>query len=438
MIRLRLIRPALLLLQLALLPVLSRGQGPVEVIQSAPWAESTVTSGVVLRQHHFASLYGSQQDVFYVEADLDNPALTVRLLTLPSGSRAAPSAFAGATPGAVAVVNGNFFNTTTFVPTQFVKVDGEVFTATNNGIGGIAIGADEKVTLHARPGAGWASLPHPHVMATNFPIIIGGARYPWTVNDNTKPRHPRTVIARKPDGDILLILVDGRSSRAAGMSFEELTTLTLALGAVDAINMDGGGSSALWAHGAGVVNNPSDGSERRVPTAIALLGPPDRLDGEAIIIESRSGGKNFGWYSESGVWANSGAASGAPGTTLALGQRYGSTYRQNAGYKAAQFTPVIARPGRYAVAATWGAGTTRQYPITFRVRHMLGEEKILIDQRATANAWVELGTYEFGPGDSGFVEINNGDIDASGNMYIAAVRFVRLAESPAGHWAIYD
>ena len=40
------------------------------------------------------------------------------------------------------------------------------------------------------------------------------------------------------------------------------------LGLVDAINLDGGGSSTLWVKGKGVINTPSGGSVRKVPNII--------------------------------------------------------------------------------------------------------------------------------------------------------------------------
>jgi exopolysaccharide biosynthesis protein len=58
------------------------------------------------------------------------------------------------------------------------------------------------------------------------------------------------------------------------MSLAELTDLFQQLGAVEALNLDGGGSTALVVRGA-VANRPSDASgERPVANALMLLGPP--------------------------------------------------------------------------------------------------------------------------------------------------------------------
>jgi hypothetical protein len=62
----------------------------------------------------------------------------------------------------------------------------------------------------------------------------------------------------------LLVAVDGRSTRSAGMYGTELARLMELLGAYQAFNLDGGGSTTFWQRGVGVRNRPSDGAERPV------------------------------------------------------------------------------------------------------------------------------------------------------------------------------
>jgi hypothetical protein len=85
-------------------------------------------------------------------------------------------------------------------------------------------------------------------------------------------RHPRTAVGVRADGRILLVTVDGRQpERSVGMTVAELTALVLELGAVEAINMDGGGSTTMVAGGR-VVNHPSDlTGERPVGDALLVL-----------------------------------------------------------------------------------------------------------------------------------------------------------------------
>lgn len=85
-------------------------------------------------------------------------------------------------------------------------------------------------------------------------------------------RHPRTLIGRDGEGDTWLVVVDGRQpGHSVGMSLPELTALSRRLGLVDALNLDGGGSSTMVVKGA-VVNRPSDPTgPRPVSDAIVVL-----------------------------------------------------------------------------------------------------------------------------------------------------------------------
>lgn len=82
-------------------------------------------------------------------------------------------------------------------------------------------------------------------------------------------RHPRTAVALTFDGDLLMIVVDGRSKRNSGMKLDELADYLRLLGARHAINLDGGGSSSMIVKGR-TVNSPSDGNERRISNGILI------------------------------------------------------------------------------------------------------------------------------------------------------------------------
>lgn len=85
-------------------------------------------------------------------------------------------------------------------------------------------------------------------------------------------RHPRSAIGWNADQSIIwLVVVDGRQEHSAGMSLQELSQFFLKIGATEALNLDGGGSSAIIADGK-VLNSPSDPTgERRVTNALLLV-----------------------------------------------------------------------------------------------------------------------------------------------------------------------
>lgn len=84
-------------------------------------------------------------------------------------------------------------------------------------------------------------------------------------------RHPRTAVAKLKDGKFLMMTVDGRQPGVSvGMSLQELAEYLFSLGAVDAMNLDGGGSTTMFLDGK-VVNTPSDKEgERKIGDAIVV------------------------------------------------------------------------------------------------------------------------------------------------------------------------
>lgn len=91
-------------------------------------------------------------------------------------------------------------------------------------------------------------------------------------------RHPRTAVGISNHGKrLLLVVVDGRQKPYSdGMTLRELATLMLALGARDAMNLDGGGSTTMVyadsARGLRIANHPSDpAGERPVGDALAVV-----------------------------------------------------------------------------------------------------------------------------------------------------------------------
>lgn len=118
-----------------------------------------------------------------------------------------------------------------------------------------------------------------HEAVGGFPVLLRGgadvlAETPRVIASFGAQRHPRSALGwSRASGRFFLVLVDGRQAPYSdGMSLPELTWLFQRLGATDALNLDGGGSSALVVRGA-IVNRPSDRQgERPVGNALALAG----------------------------------------------------------------------------------------------------------------------------------------------------------------------
>lgn len=88
--------------------------------------------------------------------------------------------------------------------------------------------------------------------------------------------HPRTAIGIDRDtGRLLMLVVDGRQSFSRGYTLVELAKMLRQLGAEDALNFDGGGSSTMVAENrdgrVSLRNSPSDGGQRKIPDGIGVL-----------------------------------------------------------------------------------------------------------------------------------------------------------------------
>lgn len=110
---------------------------------------------------------------------------------------------------------------------------------------------------------------------------------------------PRTAVGIKADGSVIFYTVDGRQSGySVGASMEQVAKRLVELGCVEAMCMDGGGSTTIGAtlpgeDGFQTLNKPSDGSERSVSNALFLVAEqtsPGRAEqlvitpGDAIIL----------------------------------------------------------------------------------------------------------------------------------------------------------
>ncbi|HEX9227983.1 MAG TPA: phosphodiester glycosidase family protein [Arthrobacter sp.] len=84
-------------------------------------------------------------------------------------------------------------------------------------------------------------------------------------------RNPGTIAGVDAQGRTVLVTADGRQTTSLGLSLKETSDMARSLGMVNAINLDGGGSTTM-VEGGQVVNSPSDESgERQVGDALLIL-----------------------------------------------------------------------------------------------------------------------------------------------------------------------
>ena len=108
-----------------------------------------------------------------------------------------------------------------------------------------------------------------------FPTLISGCRVRKTLPGPrrfTHVRHARSAVGFSRDEKLMyLVAVDGRRQGAPGMTLPQLASwMRDTLEVCSALNLDGGGSSAFWIRDR-LVNDPSDGFERRVANHIGVV-----------------------------------------------------------------------------------------------------------------------------------------------------------------------
>ena len=97
-------------------------------------------------------------------------------------------------------------------------------------------------------------------------VTAGNEQFP---SDIRYGRAPRSAVAILKNGNYLFGVVDGRQASSRGLTLTDWAKLLVKMGAKDAMNLDGGGSSALVIGGQ-LQNSPSDGHERSVGSALIL------------------------------------------------------------------------------------------------------------------------------------------------------------------------
>lgn len=169
-----------------------------------------------------------------------------------------------------------------------VPVNGSVLAGTGDAAEWLRAHAQPGATIHitAEISADGAPLPAgvsvvnggPRLLRASEPNITAYAEG-FVHPDNAEHyvrfglrRNPRTLAGITKEGKLLLVAVDGRQpGHSVGLTFEESATLMKALGAVEAVNLDGGGSTDITL-GEHLMNKPSDATgERPLGDAIVIL-----------------------------------------------------------------------------------------------------------------------------------------------------------------------
>ncbi len=103
------------------------------------------------------------------------------------------------------------------------------------------------------------------------PVLVQDGEIKITNNQEWKfagkainDKHPRTAMGYTTDGRLIILVIEGRNPQAAGTSLIQTARILKSLGCVEALNLDGGGSSCMLVNGKETIR-PSDKVQRAVP-----------------------------------------------------------------------------------------------------------------------------------------------------------------------------
>ena len=195
-------------------------------------------------------------------------------------------------------VNADFFNMTTGKPTGVLVMDGVEYAPHNYRAdrGFFALLKDGTPVIGS--GTDWDEIRDNVREAVGGSLVLikdGELVNQGTVSDYYGTRAPRTAIGVTAEGKLVLMVLDGRQEPfSAGGNLAEIAQIMLDAGCVEAINLDGGGSSTFAAKQEGadevtIVNRPSDGYERSVSSSLVVVStaePSNKFD--HLLIETET------------------------------------------------------------------------------------------------------------------------------------------------------
>jgi len=101
-------------------------------------------------------------------------------------------------------------------------------------------------------------------------LVVDGN--PYISENSLGGINPRTAIGQKADGSIILLAIDGRQGLKLGAAIKDVQNIMLQLGAVNAMCLDGGGSTTMY-YGNEVINSPSCVTGERAVPSIVYVEP---------------------------------------------------------------------------------------------------------------------------------------------------------------------
>jgi trimeric autotransporter adhesin len=239
--------------------------------------------GVKEKHYSFEGREGKKIESFVVDVDIHNPNVAIEAGTPNDGDafglqpvRQQANAADGENHKVVAAVNADFYNMATGEPHGIVYKDARAIKDTNNRTWNF-FGIKNDGTAIIGNSADYDGIKQDLKEALGGNAILVKNSQIYQTPQTGQDKEPRTAVGIKADGDVFFAVIDGRQEPySAGISMKDLAQLMIDLGAVSALNLDGGGSSTFSTRELGedsleVDNQPSDRNERSVANSWLVI-----------------------------------------------------------------------------------------------------------------------------------------------------------------------
>jgi hypothetical protein len=408
--------------------------------------------------------------LWYIEADLADTTWEIRgVLSEASSGRETTVSFASRT-NAFAAINGGYFDLTSGASYSLVVDRGQVrstniasvtrtsgtYFPTRSAFGINTANQPDVAWIYTVAGVQYA-YPNPSPNTTTTPQPRPSATFPeggapWEVYNamgggpvlvhdgvirvtydeevffgsgiSGETTQPRTAIGYTQDNRVIMLVVDGRQPASQGVTMAQLARIMLDLGSVEAMNLDGGGSTTMVA-AAQLINRPEGGTFQR-PVASALVIVPREqppVEPPSLIFDNG----DACCYREIGGWqssANTPYWGTTPSRITVVGD--GST-------KAVFTLDAEMEAAAYEVSAWWTPSFNRATNTPFTVYSRGEATTVRVNQTpaATSGQWNVLGRFNLERGDS--IVVSNDATGTASPAYVSvdAVRLVLTGPTSA-------
>jgi exopolysaccharide biosynthesis protein len=181
-------------------------------------------------------------------------------------------------------------------PATPIPENGYVIISRQSGAGQFLVdnfNPGDSAALDIKTNPDWTKIK---MAVTGGAVLVKDGQIPQQFSSNISGSQPRTAVGCTKDGkQLIMATVDGRQVKSIGMTQAELAQFMIEMGAYNAINLDGGGSTTMVDRPLGnsslsVVNSPSDGGARGISTAVGIFSsaPSTQLAGLIITTEDKN------------------------------------------------------------------------------------------------------------------------------------------------------